>query len=128
MGSILDPIADKLLLMSSFVALTCLGYLPVWLLIAVLFRDLWIMSGVLVYHYVVGDPEFTPSFISKFNTVLQLLLVTFILLRLSFGVISDNLLMLLMYVVLITSVLSLLDYTWTWGRRALKLKPQRGVS
>ena len=51
LGSILDPLADKLLLVASFATLTWLGFLPSWLLWLVLGRDIMIVFGVLSYHY-----------------------------------------------------------------------------
>ena len=119
-GSIADPLADKILLMSSFVALCWLGFVPIWLLLVVVFRDIWIMMGVVIYHYMVGQPKFTPSFISKLNTFLQILLITFLLLHLAFGLFSQFFIDVLMYVVLLTSLASFIDYTWVWGKRALR--------
>lgn len=60
LGSILDPLADKLLLVVTFATLTWLGFLPSWLLWLVLGRDVLIVVGALTYHYVVGKFELLP--------------------------------------------------------------------
>lgn len=124
-GSIADPLADKILLMSSFIVLTLLGYVPYWLLLVVIARDLWIMSGVVAYHFIVGQPDFTPSLISKLNTFLQILLVTLLLLRLSFASFSQAVIDTVMYLVVLTTLVSFIDYTWVWGRRAWDNKKSR---
>ena len=53
-GSIIDPLADKLLLTASFFTLAWLGHLPLWLAVLVIARDLVIVIGGLAYHYLVG--------------------------------------------------------------------------
>jgi len=75
LGSILDPLADKLLLVSSFITLGWLNILPVWLVAAVLLRDLAIISGGLAYHVLVGRYEMEPTIVSKLNTFFQIMLV-----------------------------------------------------
>src|SRR5690606_4985135 len=71
LGSILDPLADKLLLVASFATLTWLGLLPYWLLWMVLGRDVLIVVGALAYHYIVGKFELLPLWSSKVNTAFQ---------------------------------------------------------
>lgn len=76
LGAYLDPLADKALLMSMFVVLGYLGQLPIWLVIAVLTRDILILAGVLV-AFVLGNPvEIKPLMVSKVNTAAQIVLVS----------------------------------------------------
>jgi len=117
-GSIADPFADKLLIMSCFMVLTWLGDIPVWLLILVLGRDLFIMVGVVVLRKLIGPYEFTPSYISKINTVFQILLITLLLFQLAFAYSFNSLTQLMLYAVTITTASSFLDYLWVWGKRA----------
>ena len=117
-GSVIDPLADKFLLMSCFATLVWLGNIPLWLFAIVLFRDLWIMSGVVAYHFLIGQPEFTPRALSKLNTFLQILLVGLLLFSLSIIPLSPLLLNVIGFLVLLTSVLSFIEYTWIWGKRA----------
>jgi len=57
LGSILDPVADKLLLVSSFVTLYLIGLLPLWLLVLVFLRDLMIVSGTVGCFIGAGVPK-----------------------------------------------------------------------
>ena len=57
LGGLLDPLADKALLMSSFLVLGGLGLIPIWLVILVIFRDLTIMGGALYYHFSVEEVD-----------------------------------------------------------------------
>ena len=83
LGSILDPVADKILLTCSFIALYWVGLMPLWLLMIIFIRDVIIIAGALGYFLgeITGkDDLLEPTLISKFNTVLQIALVLFILL------------------------------------------------
>ena len=81
LGTYLDPVADKLLVMSSFVTLGLIGSLPSWLVVLVLTRDVIIILGYGMIYFLLGERlEVQPSFIGKINTTLQLLTVGFVLL------------------------------------------------
>ena len=71
LGTILDPLADKLLLNSAFVALGVAQQLPLWLVILVLSRDVIIITISLVMILITTHRPFPPSFYSKANTVAQ---------------------------------------------------------
>lgn len=71
LGSILDPLADKLLLVCSFLALVWLGLIPSWLFVVVIARDLIIVIGGVAFHLMFGRFEMEPSIISKMNTFFQ---------------------------------------------------------
>ena len=75
LGGLLDPLADKLLLVSVFVALSMTGLVPVWLTAVVIIRDLVIVSGGVVYQWLVEPVQPEPSVASKINTGIQLLYV-----------------------------------------------------
>ena len=84
LGSYLDPLADKLLIMSSYVTLAALGFLPVWLAVLVLSRDFVIILGYgVIFVAVQQKMEVRPSRLGKLNTVLQIVTVLLILLELS---------------------------------------------
>lgn len=119
LGSILDPLADKLLLVSTYLALAWLGLLPWWLVAAVLLRDLLIVGGGVAYHHFIGEYEMEPSIISKLNTASQILLGFSVVLSMSLLPLSETVIDGLIYVVLLTTLLSGVDYVWTWGRRAV---------
>ncbi len=75
LGGLLDPLADKALLVTSFLVLGATGLIPVWLVVLAVCRDLVIIGGALYYNFAVEEVQPTPTLISKLNTVLQILLV-----------------------------------------------------
>src|SRR5688572_18470552 len=78
LGSLLDPLADKLLVMASIFSIAWIGLLPWWLVFLVVFRDITISLGALAWYLFIQDQiKFEPTNISKFNTLFQLLLITF---------------------------------------------------
>ena len=119
LGSILDPIADKLLLVSSFLVLALLGYLPVWLVLVVFGRDIIILGGATAYHRFIGNYDLKPTIVSKINTFTQIILVITIMFSLSIYSLPEWMLVRLIDVVFATTVISGLDYIWTWGRSAM---------
>lgn len=120
LGSILDPLADKLLLISSFVMLGLLSYLPIWLVVVVLLRDLTIVLGAGVYHLVVGKYEMAPSMISKINTFMQIVLVLGLVFSLGLYALPAVVINALIYAVLATTLASGVDYVIVWGRKAYR--------
>ena len=84
-GAMLDPVADKVLLVSMYVTLAAIHALPDWLAILVVFRDVAIVGGVLGLT-VLGLPvAIRPLLVSKLNTVLQIALVAVALLQAGAG-------------------------------------------
>lgn len=120
LGSILDPIADKLLLISCFVTLGWLDLLPMWLVIAVLARDAAILAGALAYHFLYGQYEMAPTTVSKLNTLMQIVLVLVVVFSLGVMAVPDWSLEALVYIVLTTTVISGVDYVWTWSQKAVQ--------
>jgi len=90
LGKILDPLADKLLLVSAVVLLSFdntpyLRQVPLWLTGTIIGRDLLVLVGVVVVHYTVGKVKVRPHLTGKIATVFQMLLVSWILLRWDFN-------------------------------------------
>ncbi|NBU24892.1 MAG: CDP-alcohol phosphatidyltransferase family protein [Gammaproteobacteria bacterium] len=85
LGRFLDPLADKLLLVSVFLACAWNGLLPVWLAAAAIARDLLIGGGALVYRLWFGPVNGHPIVLSKVNTALQIAVVVVALLAASVG-------------------------------------------
>lgn len=119
-GAIVDPIADKVLLISSFIALYWLDLVPIWLVVTVIIRDITIILGVVGYRFFIGRTEIVPSVISKINTDLQVLLVPLILIDLSVFPLPPLLLRSLMFGIMATCIISLVHYAWVWSLRAMK--------
>lgn len=118
LGALMDPLADKLLLVSCFVTLGWLGWIPVWLVVLVVLRDLVIVGGAIVFNMRVERLEARPSMVSKLNTVAQILLVLAVIFSQGMYVLPALWLDILIYSVLATTLWSGFDYVWTWGRRA----------
>lgn len=86
LGAILDPLADKLLLVSGIVLLSLnnsphLGSVPIWLTVTVIGRDLLLVIGLVVIQMTVGKVTVHPRIIGKVATVLQMICVIWILLK-----------------------------------------------
>lgn len=114
LGSILDPIADKILLLCSYVMLVLLNHIPFWLMLTVVFRDLLIVGGYLIYTSMIGPVQMNPSWLSKFNTFLQISLVIIILGQQAFNLVYAPLVEVLIYGVLLSTVVSGVHYLWIW--------------
>jgi cardiolipin synthase len=106
LGALLDPIADKALLVSVYVTLAAINVLPDWLAILVVFRDLLIVGGV-VLLWVLGVPaRIRPLFISKANTVAQIALAALALLLAGFALSAPWLLEAMIWLVAATTFAS----------------------
>jgi cardiolipin synthase (CMP-forming) len=75
LGAYLDPLADKLLLISGFVTLGYVGAVPDWLVLLVVFRDVLIVGAVMTSHLLGRPVPVRPLMVSKLTTVVQILLV-----------------------------------------------------
>ena len=120
LGSILDPLADKVLLVTNYLVLGAMGAIPIWLVAAVIGRDVIVVSGAVAYHVLVGRYEMAPSLASKANTALQLVLMVAVVASLWIFTLPHWLMNGLIYGVLATTVWSGVDYVWTWGSQAFR--------
>jgi len=84
LGAYLDPIADKLLLMSAYLTMATLDLIPAWLAVIVISRDVIIMMGVMVLRLIGVKYEIQPTIASKLTTCVQLLTVFLVLLHIFF--------------------------------------------
>lgn len=118
-GSVLDPLADKLLIASSVIALALTQVLPWWFVTLIFLRDLTISLGALAWNiFIKQHIEFNPTFLSKINTFLQLTLVTTCLFKLAFNTTIPHFISTLIVFTTFTTSASYIDYVWTWGRKA----------
>ncbi|MGD8312017.1 MAG: CDP-alcohol phosphatidyltransferase family protein [Gammaproteobacteria bacterium] len=118
LGGLLDPLADKLLLLGCFITLGWLGLIPWWLIVLVVVRDIVILTGAVVYNFLIEQLEAAPSPVSKLNTFTQILLVLAIMFAEGIQALPDLWLDVLLYSVLVTTVWSGIGYVWSWSRRA----------
>lgn len=119
LGSILDPIADKLLLATVFISLTVLGLAPLWLMAAALARDAIIVSGAAAYRLFIGPLTARPSMVSKLNTLCQAAYVLVVVARAAFAQPPDWAEAALGALVFVTTVVSGIDYVVTYSWRAV---------
>ncbi len=118
LGKILDPAADKLLLVTVFIACAWLGLAPWWLTAAVVARDVLIGLGALTFRLWFGPLHGRPTAISKVNTGAQLTYVALVLLDAATGLPPHELLDACALLTLTTTVVSGVHYVLTFTRRA----------
>ena len=122
LGSYLDPLADKALLVSVYVALGNAGYVALWVVILVVFRDALIIGGALLLRLLTRALVMRPLMVSKINTVAQITLASTVLaatgLTLDFG----EAIVWLSYLVAVTTVVSGTAYLVGWTRRVAGLE------
>lgn len=120
LGKVLDPIADKALAVALYVTLAWLGWIPFWLVVAVVARDGIILAGALAFHFVTGNLEVAPTRLSKANTGVQLAFVALVLVDATFGPDLAAWRTNMAALVLVTTVASGLQYVVVWLRKALR--------
>lgn len=118
LGALLDPLADKALLVCSYIMLSVMQVIPFWLMVAVVFRDIVIVGGYLLMVLFFGAVKMQPLKISKVNTFAQIALIIVVLASLAWGVELGVAGTIMTYFVLLTSVISGAAYVYIWAVRA----------
>jgi len=116
LGAVLDPAADKALLAGMAVTLGLVGQLPAWLVVLIVLRDALIVLGFAMIQTIAAPNRFDPLYISKVNTLVQIVLVGFVLARLGLGAEARLLTSLLIAAAAVTTVTSGLSYLARWTR------------
>jgi cardiolipin synthase (CMP-forming) len=116
LGALLDPLADKALLVSIFIALAIERSIPVWLAVIVVSRDIMIVGAVILAWFSDKPLEIAPSKISKVNTAAQIGFAAFVLAGLAFGFGSEPVTQWLSFVVAALTVASITAYFGFWLR------------
>jgi len=117
LGTYLDPLADKILLVSIYVTLGIQEDLPSWLVILVVSRDFLIIGGIIFTFLLELNITIVPSKLSKLNTFCQILLAAFVLADKGLEAGFNGAIDLFVYVVAATTVLSGIAYTLQWFRQ-----------
>ncbi len=125
LGKILDPLADKLLLVSVFLTLAVLGHVPIWLAATAIARDLTITGGAIAYRYLYGYPNGRPTLVSKLNTLCQIIYLLLVVGAAAFQRSAEPASTVLGALVFVTTVVSGLDYVITYSRKAIAASRQR---
>lgn len=110
-GTILDPIADKFLLITSFILMTIYEIIPKWITIIVISRDTIVITGSLILYFVTHNLKVEPSILGKASNVLQYLLIAIALFSINIKGESDVPALYLLVVAVITA-LSGLQYVY----------------
>ena len=121
LGSILDPLADKALVVGTLLVLGWRGELPLWLVTLAVGRDVMLVGLGIGYHYLIEPLKPEPLFSSKLNTLLQLTLVAAVLFSKAVVQLPDVLLVLLVFGSGMTTLWSGGAYLWVWGWRACRI-------
>jgi cardiolipin synthase len=121
-GSYLDPLADKALIVAVLLSLGHMGEVPVWLVILIVFRDALIVVGAMLYHTLTQALQMEPLKISKANTAAQIVMLALVLAKLGLGFALSEVTTIAFYVVAVTTFASGAAYVWTWGRRIFALE------
>ncbi|MEW5768870.1 MAG: CDP-alcohol phosphatidyltransferase family protein [Pseudomonadota bacterium] len=115
LGAWLDPIADKLMLLTTTTMLCLTGLLPIWLLWTVAIRDAVILAGAEAYRRLTGGLDVRPTISGKVATAMEFVLVSFTLadLALSWGL--DRHIVPMAQATAVVVALSGVRYVWIWG-------------
>ena len=117
LGAFLDPLADKFLLMTSFILFSVYGWIPMWMTVAVISRDLIVVLGWILLYLLYDITKVAPSFTGKTAIAAQLVLIAYTLLSLTYrGVQSPRNWMLIIVASLTT--ISGLQYVYRGFRQA----------
>ena len=125
LGKILDPLADKILLVGVFLTLGIMGLVPLWLAITAISRDVIITAGAITYNSIFGALEGQPTWISKLNTLAQIVFVLLVVGAYALGHVPENILIAVGALVFVTTVVSGIDYVLTYSRKAAAVSRRR---
>jgi len=125
LGATLDPLADKLLVAAMFIVFTLQGHIPLWVAIIVLVRDFTIVGGAGVYKLLYEEVEISPTFVSKANTAMQIVMLLLLMVSLlpmsGLSAIAAQLVdPYCFYILAVLGVSSGIDYVLKWGSKAYR--------
>ena len=118
-GAYLDPLADKLMLVSTVVCLFYIGKVPLFVFLAVVFRDAIIVGGAAVYEMVTHRLKMEPTFLSKTTTTIQIIYVLLVLLNQAFSL-PEFLMTLAVWATFAATVASGVQYMVLWTLKAVR--------
>jgi len=119
LGKMLDPLADKLLLVALFLTATWMNLLPWWLTAIAVARDVMIGFGAVIYRFWIGPLHGRPTLLSKINTGMQLAVALAAILGAASDLPTPEMVTALAIVTMLTTVVSGAHYLSLFTRRAL---------
>ena len=128
LGAYLDPIADKALLVSIYIVLGISGHLPVWLVIAVVSRDLVIIGAIMLSWMLERPVKLRPLFVSKANTAFQIVLAALVVADLGFELGLAGLTQIMIWITGLLTALSAAAYLVTWSRHMANYEAETALA
>lgn len=119
LGKILDPLADKILLVGTYITLAAIGQVPVWLAVIVVGRDVVITTGAILYNWIYGYPNGKPTAISKLNTLCQIVFALLVVGSNAIDHVPELAITVLGALVFVTTVVSGMDYVIVYAQKAI---------
>jgi len=117
-GAYLDPLADKVLLVSVFVSLFFMGQVPLFIFIAAVFRDVLIVVGAILYELFTKQLEMQPSLVSKATTLMQIIYILLLLLHMATPI-DTRWLSWVAWITFSLTCISGIHYLVSWTHKAL---------
>jgi len=117
-GKLIDPLADKLMMMTTTLTLGLLGQFPMMLMVLIIVKDLTILGGVFPYTILAEFPKIQPNFLGKCTTAAQIFLLVSVLLNLGFpGTLPEIFFRVFFWIVAIMTSCDGVIYVWLWTLR-----------
>jgi len=117
-GKLIDPLADKLMMITTTLTLGLLGHFPLMLMVLIIVKDLAILGGVFSYTTLAGFPKIQPNRLGKVTTATQIMLLVSVLLELSVpGLLNEEFQIAWFWLVAVMTVLDGISYLWIWTAR-----------
>lgn len=120
-GKLIDPLADKLLMMTTAVLLGLMDALPLTLVVLIVVKDLAVLGGVFAYTTLAGFPKISPTLLGKVTTAVQIVLLAFALLYLAgIGLLPEQVFVFWIWVSALLTTIDGVSYLWLWTNRLTK--------
>lgn len=127
LGSMLDPIADKFLLVVIFVTLAYRDIIPNWLAALIISRDIIILLGAISYQWITHDLKIVPLLSSKINTALQIVFALSLIFHLAITPLPEIVLSALQASVVIMTIISGVKYVTCWAGYYVHYLAQKNI-
>lgn len=124
-GAIADPLSDKALLLSAYIAFVVVGLLPWWVAVIIVTRDVVIITGALVYYWRFGRYEVAPSFWGKTSTCVQIVYALMLLTHQVYPVFPQLSFQIGLWLLIVMVCVSGGHYVYIWGKKALAMEKKQ---
>lgn len=125
LGKYLDPIADKILLVTIFITLGVEGHIASWLVILVVFRDFVIIAGAVLFETMTHSLTMKPLMVSKVNTVVQIVFAAVVMAYVGYGIELNGVMDVLVIITAATTIVSGLAYAFDLFKRWAKVEEKQ---